>query len=90
MPAALEVEVTADVDGYGTLVVDQQVPVDFQKMHCRVAIRDASGTDSKLFMTHGLDGRPAVEVDFSDCACTFGEPFGKEDYRLPEAGQYVP
>jgi hypothetical protein len=42
------VDVTANVDVRGTLVVDRQVPVGFQKMQCRVAIQAAPGTDSKL------------------------------------------
>lgn len=46
--ASLEVDVTADVDVRGTLVVDRQVPVGFQKMHCRVNLRAAPGTDPKM------------------------------------------
>jgi uncharacterized OsmC-like protein len=42
---ALEVDVTADVDVRGTLVVDRSVPVGFQSMRCRVALRAAEGTD---------------------------------------------
>jgi uncharacterized OsmC-like protein len=45
---SLEVDVTANVDVRGTLVVDRQVPVGFQKMQCRVAIQAAPGTDSKM------------------------------------------
>jgi hypothetical protein len=48
MLAPLEVKVTTDVHVHGTLVVDQQLPVGFQKMHCRVAIQEASRTDSKM------------------------------------------
>ena len=44
---SLEVEVSAGVDVRGTLLVDRQVPVGFQKMHCQVAIRAAPGTDPK-------------------------------------------
>jgi uncharacterized OsmC-like protein len=43
--ASLEVDVTADVDVRGTLVVDRQVPVGFQRMRCRVDIEPAPGTD---------------------------------------------
>ena len=45
---SLEVDVTADVDVRGTLVVDRQVPVGFQKMRCRVELQAAPGTDSKM------------------------------------------
>ncbi len=41
-------DVTADVDVRGTLVVDRQVPVGFQKMQCRVDIHADTGTDSKM------------------------------------------
>lgn len=46
--ASLEVDVTAEVDVRGTLVVDRQVPVGFQKMHCRVDLSTAPGTDPKM------------------------------------------
>ncbi len=45
---ALAVSVTADVDVRGTLVVDRNVPVGFQKMRCQVRIRAAPGTDAQL------------------------------------------
>jgi len=45
---ALEVEVAAEVDVRGCLVVDRKVPVGFQKMKCRVNIQTAEGTDPKL------------------------------------------
>ena len=45
---ALEVEVTADVDVRGTLVVRRDVPVRFQSMQCHVDINPAKGTDPKL------------------------------------------
>lgn len=44
----LEVEVTADVDVRGTLVVRRDVPVRFQSMQCHVDIEPAKGTDPKL------------------------------------------
>lgn len=45
---ALEVDVGAEVDVRGCLVVDRKVPVGFQKMKCQVNIRTAEGTDPKL------------------------------------------
>jgi uncharacterized OsmC-like protein len=45
---ALEVDVTADVDVRGTLVVDRAVPVGFQTMRCQVTIQAAEGTDPSL------------------------------------------
>lgn len=48
MLAPLEVEVTTDVHVHGTLVVDQQLPVGFRKMHYWVAIQEAFRTDSKM------------------------------------------
>ncbi|NBB85067.1 MAG: OsmC family peroxiredoxin [Bacteroidetes bacterium] len=45
---ALEVEVTADVDVRGTLVVRREMPVRFQTMRCHVDIEPAEGTDPKL------------------------------------------
>lgn len=44
---ALDVEVTADVDVRGTLVVRRDVPVGFQSMQCDVHIEPAEGTDPK-------------------------------------------
>ncbi len=44
---SLEVDVTGEVDVRGTLVVDRQVQVGFQKMHCRIAVEAAPGTDPK-------------------------------------------
>jgi uncharacterized OsmC-like protein len=44
----LEVEVTAHIDVRGTLMVDRNVRVGFQKMQCKVDIEVAKGTDSKL------------------------------------------
>jgi uncharacterized OsmC-like protein len=44
----LAVEVTADVDVRGTLVVEQDVPVGFQEMQCHVDVRAADGTDPEL------------------------------------------
>ena len=45
---SLEVDVTADVDVRGTLLIDRSVPVGFQSMHCRVDVQEAAGTDPKL------------------------------------------
>ncbi len=44
----LEVEVTADVDVRGTLVIEEDVPVGFQSMECHVDIRAEDGTDPEL------------------------------------------
>ncbi len=44
----LDVEVTADVDVRGTLVVRRDVPVGFQSMQCHVDIKPANGTDPAL------------------------------------------
>lgn len=44
----LSVEVTAQVDVRGTLLIDQQVPVGFQSMHCQVDMRVAEGTQPEL------------------------------------------
>jgi len=45
---SLEVEVTAELDVRGCLVVDRKVPVGFQKMKCHVKMQAAEGTDPKL------------------------------------------
>ena len=45
---SLEVDVTADVDVRGTLVMDRTVPVGFQTMRCHVTIQAAEGTDPGL------------------------------------------
>ncbi|HKJ46677.1 MAG TPA: OsmC family protein [Balneolales bacterium] len=44
----LEVDITADVDLRGTLLVDRDVPVGFQKMRCKVNLEAEDGTDPKL------------------------------------------
>ncbi len=44
----LEVDVTAEVDVRGTLVVDRSVPVGFQGMRCQVNLQTAEGTDPRL------------------------------------------
>lgn len=41
----LEVDVSANVDLRGTLVVDREVPVGFQSMECEVNIKGKKGTD---------------------------------------------
>jgi uncharacterized OsmC-like protein len=41
----LEVEVSANVDVRGTLVVDRSVPVGFQSMQCKVDIKAGQDTD---------------------------------------------
>jgi uncharacterized OsmC-like protein len=48
---ALQVEVTGDVDLRGCLLVDQDVPVGFQKMQCRVQMKPVEGTEQKLLKT---------------------------------------
>lgn len=45
---SVAVEVTADVDVRGTLVVDRDVPVGFQSMRCHVDVEAADGTDPRL------------------------------------------
>jgi uncharacterized OsmC-like protein len=44
---SLSVDVSADVDVRGTLLVDKTVPVGFQAMHCNVHLQPAKGTDPK-------------------------------------------
>ena len=44
----LEIEVEADVDTRGTLLVSRDVPVGFQRMRCRIDVRPADGTDPEL------------------------------------------
>lgn len=44
----LEVEVTADVDVRGTLLVETTVPVGFQSMRCHVHLQAAEDTDPKV------------------------------------------
>ena len=44
----LEVEVTADVDVRGTMVIDRQVPVGFQAMRCDVRLRAKEGTGPEV------------------------------------------
>jgi len=48
---SLDVEVTADVDVRGTLVVEKDVPVGFQSMACHVDIRAEDGTAPELVET---------------------------------------
>jgi uncharacterized OsmC-like protein len=43
----LEVAVKAELDVRGTLVVDREVPVGFQRMTCSVRVRPTKGTDPK-------------------------------------------
>jgi len=45
---SLSVEVEADVDVRGCLLVVREVPVGFQEMRCHVAIKAANGTDPQL------------------------------------------
>jgi uncharacterized OsmC-like protein len=45
---SLEVDVTAEVDVRGTLIVDRTVPVGFQKMRVHVDVQAAEGTEPKL------------------------------------------
>jgi len=45
---SLSVEVAADVDVRGCLLVDREVPVGFQEMRCHVALEATNGTDPQL------------------------------------------
>lgn len=45
---SLEVEVTADLDVRGTLIIDREVPVGFQTINCSVDIAAAEGTNPKI------------------------------------------
>ncbi|PHN04725.1 OsmC family protein [Flavilitoribacter nigricans] len=47
----LTVEVTADVDVRGTLMVSREVPVGFQSINCAVNIQAVAGTDPKVVQT---------------------------------------
>jgi len=44
----LAVEVTADVDVRGTMMIDPQVPVGFQSINCDVKLKAKRGTNPKL------------------------------------------
>ena len=44
----LKVEVSGDVDVRGTMLIDNAVPVGFQKMSCDVQLRARKGTRSEL------------------------------------------
>jgi uncharacterized OsmC-like protein len=44
----LEVEVSADVDVRGTMMIDYQVPVGFQSLRCKVHLNTKPGTNKKL------------------------------------------
>lgn len=46
--ASLEVEVMAEADVRGTLVVDREVPVQFQSMSCRIDLEPVSDTNPRL------------------------------------------
>lgn len=48
---SLAVDVTADVDVRGTLIVERDVPVGFQSMACHVDIEPEAGTDPALVET---------------------------------------
>ena len=45
---ALEVEVTGEADLRGTLLVDPEVPVGFQKMRCSIRIKPAEDTEPRV------------------------------------------
>jgi uncharacterized OsmC-like protein len=45
---SLSVEVAADIDVRGCLLVDRTVPVGFQQMRCHVVLKAAEGTDPQL------------------------------------------
>ncbi len=44
----LEVEVIAELDVRGTLLLDQNVPVGFQKLNCKVNLQTAEGVDPAI------------------------------------------
>jgi uncharacterized OsmC-like protein len=44
----LQVQATAEVDVRGTLLVDPDVPVEFQAMHCQCRMVAADGTEPEL------------------------------------------
>lgn len=44
----LEVEVKADVDVRGTMMIDHRVPVGFQSLSCEVRLSAKAGTNKKL------------------------------------------
>jgi uncharacterized OsmC-like protein len=44
----LEVDVTADVDVRGALMVDPEIPVGFTEMRCRVDVGTAQGTPQNV------------------------------------------
>ena len=46
--ASLSVDVAADVDVCGCLLVDREVPVGFQEMRCHVSLKAANGTEPQL------------------------------------------
>lgn len=46
--SSLEVEVTAEADVRGTLVVDRDVPVQFQSMKCAISVEPAEDTNPRL------------------------------------------
>jgi len=46
--ASLEVEVSAEADVRGTLVVDRDVPVQFQSMSCRIDLEPVNDTNPRL------------------------------------------
>ena len=46
--SSLEVDVTADADVRGTLMVAREVPVGFQSMRCQVNLQAAEGTEPRV------------------------------------------
>jgi uncharacterized OsmC-like protein len=79
---SLEVDVSAEVDVRGTLLVDRTVPVGFQDIDCRVRLQPAPDSDpTKLrllyaaaehscvvlqTLRHGVQVRARVEAPFSE------------------------
>ncbi|MCU7946508.1 MAG: OsmC family protein [Candidatus Thiodiazotropha sp. (ex Cardiolucina cf. quadrata)] len=74
---SLEVSVEADIDVRGTMMVDKQVPVGFQAMHCNVRLHVKQGTDPQLIerlkaaaeyscvVLQTLRSPPPIEIQFT-------------------------
>ncbi|MEL0587009.1 MAG: OsmC family protein [Candidatus Thiodiazotropha sp. (ex. Lucinoma kazani)] len=74
---SLEVSVEADIDVRGTMMVDKQVPVGFQAMHCNVRLHVKQGTDPQLIerlkaaaeyscvVLQTLRSPPPIEIHFT-------------------------
>ncbi|MCU7930247.1 MAG: OsmC family protein [Candidatus Thiodiazotropha sp. (ex Codakia rugifera)] len=74
---SLEVSVEADIDVRGTMMVDKQVPVGFQAMHCNVRLQVKQETDPQLVerlkaaaehscvVLQTLRSPPPIEIQFT-------------------------